>query len=877
MYDHYIFPFLWLRDQSEDVLRKEIEKIDECGIKAVCLESRPHPDFAGDGWWHDFDIVLDEAKKRDMKIWILDDAHFPTGQANGMIPAKHPKLARKYLMMQHTDCVGPLYQATLDVELFMTKAFTWLDFGKPVNHLLCDEHKLISVVAYPVVEGDVLGEEAIVLTDQVVDGHVTLNLPAGVFRICVSFETYDFGARNKYINYIDEQSVRVLIDAIYEPHFAHYGKEFGKTIAGFFSDEPGFYNVDGFDMNDAIGRKKMALPWSDELACLLAHEETEWKNKAPLLWFDSMNENQSALFRKRYMDKVSYLYSKNFSRQLGSWCEAHGVEYIGHVIEDNGEHSRLGCGAGHYFRAMAGQHMAGIDTIGGQILPGNPYASRHGVAYVASGKFNHFGLAKLGASAAQIDPKKQGRLMCEAFGAYGWNFGVRNIKWLVDYLLVQGINHFVPHAFSMADYPDDDCPPHFYAGGNNPQFSYFAEVMKYTNRMCGLLNGGRNIPVVGLLYPAEHEWMADCMPIEAPGQILQEGQIDYELLPIDVFENRDYFGVTIGDGCFCVNGRTMRAFLIPQTRFLDARLVDFVTEAAEAGVKILFIDQMPEMVIGSEKESKTAVDLAACGEVVELSRLAERLRDLGIYEIRLEQPNRNLLYYHYESGENLYFLFNTSLGEQVASRVEIHTGEQLIAYDGMKNRYYEYPVAIQGEKAVADIQLAPYESLILMSNRAGRKVDAGDTYMEPAAVIDISGDWKVSAVRAIDYPNFSAEESWDALVPYSSKDAMFSGIIRYRKTIKVDRKASKIVFCPEHIYEAAEVFVDGRSAGKRVTPTYEWDVTSLVRSDTAEIVVEVANTPARDSLHKPGIFGPIREVLDPSGMFGTVALKLYKK
>ena len=86
----HIFPFLWMRGEEESVLRTELEKISESSINAVCLEARPHPDFAGDGWWHDFDIVLDEAKKRDMKIWILDDAHFPTGQANGLLPKKYP-------------------------------------------------------------------------------------------------------------------------------------------------------------------------------------------------------------------------------------------------------------------------------------------------------------------------------------------------------------------------------------------------------------------------------------------------------------------------------------------------------------------------------------------------------------------------------------------------------------------------------------------------------------------------------------------------------------------------------------------------------------------------------------------------------------------
>ena len=57
--DRPIFPFLWMRSEDEATLRREIEKISECGIKAVCVEARPHDDFCGPGWWHDMDIVLD--------------------------------------------------------------------------------------------------------------------------------------------------------------------------------------------------------------------------------------------------------------------------------------------------------------------------------------------------------------------------------------------------------------------------------------------------------------------------------------------------------------------------------------------------------------------------------------------------------------------------------------------------------------------------------------------------------------------------------------------------------------------------------------------------------------------------------------------------
>ena len=82
-----------------------------------------------------------------------------------------------------------------------------------------------------------------------------------------------------------------------------------------------------------------------------------------------------------------------------------------------------------------------------------------------------------------------------------WSLGVRDMTWIINHLLVRGVNHFVPHAFSMSEYPDSDCPPHFYARGNNPQFKDFSYLMKYTNGMCDLLNGGKIVANVALLLP----------------------------------------------------------------------------------------------------------------------------------------------------------------------------------------------------------------------------------------------------------------------------------------------------------------------------------------------------------------------------------------
>ena len=104
--DNYIFPFLWMRGEEESVMREEMEKIYQCGIRAVCVEARPHPDFCGEGWWKDLDVILDEAKKRNMKVWILDDKHFPTGYANGLIETKYPERKKQYINYTTADVFG---------------------------------------------------------------------------------------------------------------------------------------------------------------------------------------------------------------------------------------------------------------------------------------------------------------------------------------------------------------------------------------------------------------------------------------------------------------------------------------------------------------------------------------------------------------------------------------------------------------------------------------------------------------------------------------------------------------------------------------------------------------------------------------------------
>ena len=253
-------------------------------------------------------------------------------------------------------------------------------------------------------------------------------------------------------------------------------------MTAFFSDEPRFGNAKGMDCQ--IGKEGMVIPWRSGLETELDFE----KKMLPLLFADTA-EGEEKVIRYNYMDTITRLYSENFTQVLGAWCEAHGVKYVGHHIEDNGAHMRLGYGAGHLFRAQKGQSYSGIDVISNQIAPGYDFHHDSFASGGHDGVFYHYALAHLGASVAACDPKKNGMAMCEAFGAYGWNEGLKWMKWITDHLLVRGINTFVPHAFDPKEYPDWRSVYYYYSLWTVPRDDG-TDLLQNAMEKCGITDYG---------------------------------------------------------------------------------------------------------------------------------------------------------------------------------------------------------------------------------------------------------------------------------------------------------------------------------------------------------------------------------------------------
>lgn len=881
-YGNYIMPFFWQHGEDEKVLREYMGVIHDCGIGAVCIESRPHPDFCGEKWWKDMDVILEEAKKRDMKVWILDDSHFPTGYANGALEKAPEELCRQGICYESRNVKGGR-KISVNVNKFLRKKnnkFSLFELGGGTGKKtrVFSPDTLLSATAVRMGEnrgiqdqvgmGDT-GEKFVDLTPMIQDGRLIWDSPDGNWKIGLCKLSRNCGAHRTYINMMNPASCRILLDAVYEPHYEHYKEEFGKTIAGFFSDEPELGN------GKLYAREKLGadqdLPWSHTLVSEL--EKTlgaDWKNYMPYLWDSDLNRVRTARVRYAYMDAVTRAVKSAFSEQLGDWCREHGVEYIGHVVEDNNAHARTGSSLGHYFRGLAGQDMAGIDDIGGQVMPqGEDGPDKFMRFQTRDGEFYHYILGKLGPSLAAIDAKKQGRTMCEIFGNYGWMEGLRLERYLADHFMVNGVNRFVPHAFSAKAFPDPDCPPHFYAHGHNPQYKHFGSLMGYINRVCELISGGSHVAPVAMLYHGEAEWTGEAMLMQKPARKLLDAQIDFDIIPMDVFRNREYYHTDL-ESEFRVNTQIYRALVIPYARFVSKYLVTAVGQLLKIGIPVIFIDGLPEGFYEGKGNIDSIKDRCL---TVTLDQLTDSLRRKNVPEITLAPSDDRIRYLHYRKESDIYYFINEGT-EKYSGTVEIPQSGALYAYHAWDNVLEEVEKTETGGISRVAVELEPFQSLILVFDKTeGRKLRKPLTAAEKAGKEAVfAGAWKRSICESIAYPDFG-QEKMVSLPDSLAEDApKFSGWVRYENKIRLNG-AARTVLTISDAYEGVEVFVNGASAGVQVVPTYRFDISGLVKEGDNEIVIEVSTTLERERAAKNQTMAEKlmrNKVLAPTGITGAV-------
>ncbi|MCC8067400.1 MAG: hypothetical protein LIO94_09930 [Clostridiales bacterium] len=918
---NYILPFFWQHGEDEATLREYMQVIHDANIGAVCVESRPHPDFVGEKWWMDMDVILEEAGRLNMKVWILDDSHFPTGYANGAVRKAPKELHHKYLCYRTLEMAGPVHQVEFEVKHYMQPAPPppWIP-APPKTEDDFEDDELVGIYACPVLDGGELGEPS-ELTGQIQDGKIVFDLPEGYFKLYVVYITRNGRGRKDYINFMDEESCRLLIDAVYEPHYEHYGKYFGNVIAGFFSDEPPVGNVDGYQPTGPVGEPGRDLPWSraagekftEAFGCV------DWKRLTPYLWADAVDKESQARVRNAYMEMVTRLEQSCFSEQIGKWCENHGVEYIGHMLEDCDMNMSLGASMGHFFRGLQGQHMAGIDNIGGQVMIGGQDCMRHDSPTCEDeAGFYQYVLGKLGASHAAIDSKKKGRTMCENLGAYGWQSSPAEQKYLIDHFMVRGINRFVPHAFSPAPFPDPDCPPHFYAHGENPTFRAFGELMAYTNRVCHLIDGGVPHPDVAVLYAAESVWAGDGGSNIPVCRSLSRAQVDFHILPADIFAEDGEYPMSFDGKKLTVNGVDYRALIVSGCAFVEKKTAQFIQGAAACGYPVLFADRKPEWVIaGTAEENGCFKEALQRCALVPAKEIGSYIREQQIisFQTSAEPVCRMLTSYHYELPEHDEFLIlNESSGSTYTGELKLKASGIPVKYDPWGNRverihfsetkvemnvksetdatenYTNVTVSIQPLelcviyflKDKAELERLEEAGMISRSRTAAAYTEKTQTIRTFTVGRVSSGEYlaqlKTSGMGL--YKENAAVQTQKLMeihAPFTGMQGWFpdySGYYLYETQVSLTPgRAYQIQM--EEVHETAEVFLNGRSLGMKIQNPYFFAVPTelvqeenILRIETATLAerkvkamgVNIAPMSAERPLSPTGIVGEVRIV-----------------
>ena len=469
-------PLFWLHGtESKEQLEKWVDKTAESGNGMLTAESRPHNDWLGETWYRDLDIVINQAKKRDLKVIIFDDYWWPSQMMGGRVPLEK-------------GCKRLCAQAY-----------------NPNETVPFDNPNLIAAVAGKRVAEGTFDADSLKRIDSQWKAPDDQD-----WQILLFYWEYvgKNGSQKRLIsvNGLDCACVDWFLETVYKPHFDRFKDEFGKTITGFFYDEPETNGDWGPDLEKYFVENNLPLE-----VLLTAYK------------FKLEGEIQNAA-RYTYLNARAEVWGKNMYGKTSDWCAAHNVFSTGHFMEHANDFYDLKLSGGNMMQLGKYTTIPGIDLVCRQLYPG----SRNMAFYQ---------MPKISSSLAHVYNRYDGLNMCETFGAYGQDLTYPQMKWLCDWHQVRGCNVLIPHSFNPKSPYDRDCPPYFYNGGAEPRYPLYRVWANYNNRIASVLSHGTHIAPIALVVPGQSFQCGKTIRPETVTSTLQDIQMDCDWILYDALES----------------------------------------------------------------------------------------------------------------------------------------------------------------------------------------------------------------------------------------------------------------------------------------------------------------------------------------------------
>ena len=543
---------------DETVIRRDLDKMKTLGYQAVTVQAGYDMPFAylSPEYFAFFRIFVEEAKKRDMRVWIVDDAGYPSGFAGGKFTELKPELRMQALV------------AAQKIQVVT---------GEPVKFTVGP-----ATVAVTAIDAD----DGATVTIPVTDSSINWTPPVGHWMVTVVEHQFKTSPTRSDTNknrvkdgsqsledYLDPAATMQYLAFTHEQYKKTVGDEFGKTIMGFRGDEPD-YSISG-------------LPWTpkffERFTQLKGYDIRPYVAAFLLPRGTKLTDAQTRA-KADYYDVFSQMFRDGFFKVQGDWCAANHLEYQVHLNHEEMEMD-LVRSEGEFLRDMQYVQVPGIDTIWHQIW-----------------KDTVSDFPRLAASASHVNGHP--RAFTESFAAYRPAPDVDMARYILNEQFVRGVN-LVETMYFPASSTD-----------RAHQSSYMEDpaypaLLSYVRRMSYLMSMGRPAASVALYLPSSSMWMGDAAADAAfvsTERMLSEGQIDFDIVNDDALAK----DLIVGHGTFeTASGNRYGTVILPNVSVLSQGAFDRLRVFAREGGHVLFLGRMPSLISGRtilDARSATAAD-----------------------------------------------------------------------------------------------------------------------------------------------------------------------------------------------------------------------------------------------------------------------------
>ena len=687
-------PLFWLHgDDSQARLEMYVGKVAEGGNGCFTTESRPHNDWMGAGWWRDLDICLNAAKRQNLQLWIFDEKWWPSQAVAGKVP---PRYAAKRLEASIREVEGP---QAVEAEGY------------------AGERYIAAVAGRVSADGKIEGDTLLDLARYIRGGKLSWQAPAGKWRILKFTHKQapglvQVGGSQLSVDGASKDCVDWFLQTVYQPHFEHYRADFGKTIRGFFYDEP-----------------ETPGDWGTDVNHVLAEWKVDWK-KAYVAYKAELAGEEQVAARYQYLDALAEAWGRTMYGGMAKWCREHGVKSIGHFMEHSNLYQNREFCAGDMMRLQGHGSMGGIDAVFDQFVMGKR-VTRDVPCWQTP---------KLASSVSHAYGKPDDVAMVEIFGARGQSLTYPEMKWWADHMQVSGVNFLIPHSFNPRAPRDTDCPPYFYDGGFEPRWPLYRVFADYTSRLSLMLTGGRHVCPVALLYLGQSAQFGQHILPDQISESLQDALYDCDWLPYEVFEKDS----KVSGAGLKLRDESYRVLIVPPVEVMPYATLAKAKEFFDRGGVVLAYDFLPsqsatlgrssqdiarlrETIWGNPKPGLSVCKTSSRGGrsyLLPAQPTPEQLQQVLAGDARihptlevLEGTTDHWLHvlHRVKAGRDVFFIANQNhQGAPRAFRFRITAEGTPECWDAMRNQITAVPFSRQGRQVELSLTLEPNESVLLV-------------------------------------------------------------------------------------------------------------------------------------------------------------------